>query len=224
MENASSSECRTIVMEYLLHYSYKNSAKALLKDLNQFDDGGILFENNIDWAKVDARKEIHQAIVQGEIDVAFRLLEVHFPVLLQSVYEGKTSGAHFTLHKLRCQEFVEKVKKEGEMKAIAFAQAYLQPSHAVYREITDAVTCLLAYTDYDQNPKTRDITGQGRRDVIANQVNEMILESQQFSPQTIMEKLWRHKTVVRNELNHQIQLELSEHEKEFDMLEKEIAQ
>lgn len=37
MENQSS-ECQTIVMEYLLHYNYKNSAKALLKDLNHLDD------------------------------------------------------------------------------------------------------------------------------------------------------------------------------------------
>lgn len=94
---------------------------------------------------------------------------------MQSVYEGKTSGIHYTLYKLRCQQFVEKLIKEGEMNAIMFAQHYLQPLYPVYRETTDNVTCLLAYLDFNENEKTREITSQVRRDVIADQVNDMIL-------------------------------------------------
>lgn len=31
-------DCRLIVMEYLFHYCYKNSAKALLKEMRNLDD------------------------------------------------------------------------------------------------------------------------------------------------------------------------------------------
>lgn len=33
-------ECRAIVMEYLLHYCYKNSAQALLKEMSNLDNCG----------------------------------------------------------------------------------------------------------------------------------------------------------------------------------------
>lgn len=118
--------------------------------------------------------EIHQAIRQGDIDHAFVLIEEHFPALVQLPYEAKLNGPHYILHKLRCQQFVETLRTSGEMKAIQFAQHYLRPHHPVYRELTDSVTCLIAYENFE-NDITKDITSQARRDKMADQVNEMIL-------------------------------------------------
>lgn len=46
------------------------------------------------------------------------------------------------------------------------------------------------------------------------------VESQQFSPKTTLEKLWRQKTVVQVELDSQIRKEMLTHQKEVDNLEK----
>jgi hypothetical protein len=39
-------DCRAIVMEYLLHYCYKNSAKALLKEMSNLDNCANALQEN----------------------------------------------------------------------------------------------------------------------------------------------------------------------------------
>lgn len=44
--NGHNEECRTIVMEYLLHYCYKNTAKSLLKELRTLDNCAEAIDSN----------------------------------------------------------------------------------------------------------------------------------------------------------------------------------
>lgn len=118
--------------------------------------------------------EIHHAIRQGDIEKAFDLIEHHFPILIKAPYQPKSSGPHYVLYKLRCQQFIETLRSFGEIKAIQFAQHYLRPHHTLYSDLTNSVTCLIAYENLE-NDKTKEITSQSRRDIVADQVNEMIL-------------------------------------------------
>lgn len=83
--------------------------------------------------------------------------------------------SHYILYKLRCQQFIETLRSSGDLQAIQFAQYYLRPCHKLYTELTNSVTTLIAYTDFVENDKTKDLLSQKRRDDIADEVNEMIL-------------------------------------------------
>jgi hypothetical protein len=49
MEGPHAEDCRAIVMEYLLHYCYKNSAKAFLNEMSILDNcqGIFIYANEI---------------------------------------------------------------------------------------------------------------------------------------------------------------------------------
>ncbi|CAO3607884.1 unnamed protein product [Mucor hiemalis] len=245
MENRSK-DCRDIVLEYLFHYCHENTAKALLSEISNLDScteelHSKALQNNCyvdveansnssyEWSSLGARKDINDAIKRGDIGKAFTLIELHFPALIRTFNTINRLGSnekpkplpklHYTLYNLRCQQFIEALRFSGEMEAIQFAQYYLRPCHDIYPDLTNSVTTLIAYEDLESE-NTKDLLSQQRRDDIAEEVNEMILESQQFSPKTTLEKLWRQKTVVQVELDNQMREQLSKNSKEMDNLEK----
>ncbi|CAO3618402.1 unnamed protein product [Mucor fragilis] len=240
MMNDLNTDCKDIIMEYLLHYCYKNTARAMLDEMQQLDecsraikpkvrnaddqamnvsnshdnkhiiDISALDKNNIEWNHIDARRDIHNTIREGDIGRAFTLIEKHFPNLIRTyntinrmeaaLQDNATlPKSHCTIYKLRCQQFVETLRSSGPIEAIQFAKFYFRPCSKIYKELTDDATSLIAYTDLESH----DRSGQRHRDKIADEVNEMILESQHFSPQTALEKLWRQKTAIQVELDNQ---------------------
>lgn len=88
--------------------------------------------------------------------------------------QSKLPKSHYTLYKLRCQQFVEALRTSGEIEAIQFAQYYLRPCHKLYPDLTNSVTTLIAYENLE-NENVKDLLSQQRRDSIADEVNEMIL-------------------------------------------------
>ncbi|OAD05555.1 hypothetical protein MUCCIDRAFT_109424 [Mucor lusitanicus CBS 277.49] len=240
-------------MEYLLHYCYKDTAKALLDEMQHLDecskaiklkvhnaddqavnvpsnhdkkhtvDISMLDKNNIEWNHIDARKDIHNAIREGDIGRAFTLIEKHFPDLMRiyntinrmevALQDRSTlPKSHCTIYKLRCQQFVETLRSSGPIEAIQFAKFYFRPCSKLYKELTDDATSLIAYTDL----ASHDRSSQHHRDRIADEVNEMILESQHFSPQTALEKLWRQKTAIQVELDNQKRQASSQDQQELE--------
>ncbi|KAI8646226.1 CTLH/CRA C-terminal to lish motif domain-containing protein [Parasitella parasitica] len=235
----SSTDCKDIIMEYLLHYCYKDTAKALLGEMKRLDECSkrltvcashqdskpanaansskrkteislLNAKVEIEWSQIDARREIHSAIGQGDINKAFALIEKHFSSLLRTYDtinrtenvindKSKLPKSHYTIYKLRCQQFVETLRTQGAIEAIQFAKMHFRPHPKLYAELTNDVTVLIAYTDVANH----DRSGQHHRDSIADEVNEMILEFQHFSPQTTLEKLWRQKTAIQVELDIQ---------------------
>lgn len=51
--NDYDSDCKSIVMEYLLHYCYKNTAKSLLSEINKLDN----CMNSIEISNTKGKKE-----------------------------------------------------------------------------------------------------------------------------------------------------------------------
>ncbi|KAI8874494.1 hypothetical protein K501DRAFT_328445 [Backusella circina FSU 941] len=216
-------ECHAIVIEYLLHYCYEQSARALLKDIKQLDNCNVasekdylvyqptqlekqkkkthlLDENEIQWDHITARKTIHHAIQLGDISKALKLIEHTFPNIMTAsrIAEGASQRV---LYKLQCQQFIEVLRSEGEVNAIQFAQRYLRPHHRYYAELADSVTCLIAYPKED--PHAIRLLSQERRDTMADEVNQMILEFQHSSARTTLERLYRQKITIETELDNQ---------------------
>ncbi|KAI8967439.1 CTLH/CRA C-terminal to lish motif domain-containing protein [Mycotypha africana] len=236
-------DCQAIITEYLLHYCYKDTAKAMLKDVcslngytksmeveDNIDEVGSRAETTIptvDWKDIDARREILTAIKEGQIDKAFILIEKQFPKLIR-IYttinrnEKLTEETplstlpklHYTLYKLRCQQFIELLRTTDVLEAIQFAQCYLRPCSRIYADLTNSVTPLIAYEDLESNEHTQELLSQQRRDDLADEVNEMLLESQQLPSQTALEKLWRQKSVIQVELDSQTRIECLKNVKE----------
>ncbi|KAI8368038.1 CTLH/CRA C-terminal to lish motif domain-containing protein [Blakeslea trispora] len=210
----SREDCQAIVIEYLLHNCYQQSAKALFKDVQSLSDSTVdttrlkdkrqdyLKEKNIKWNEIDTRKDISYAIQQGDIAKAFSLMETHFPDLIES-YNNYTSDTqstlHSTLYELRCQQFIETLRTQGDIKAVQFAQEHIRPWRKVYPDITNNVLILIAYHDLE-NENTRELLSQERRDKMAEQVNKTILESRHLSSTTSLEKIWRQKITVQEQL------------------------
>ncbi|GAA5804684.1 hypothetical protein HPULCUR_010187 [Helicostylum pulchrum] len=172
--------------------------------------------------KPEDNKDIQTAIQKGEISQAFTLVETHFPQLIKTYdYYNQLQTyqppprSHYILYKLRCQQFIETLRSSGDMEAIAFAQRYLRPCYEYYADYMNNVAVLMAYKDLE-NDTTRDLFGQPRRDTIADEVNEMILESRQ----TALEKLKRQNAIVQIELESQVRQELLKNQKEAEVVEK----
>ncbi|CEP17849.1 hypothetical protein [Parasitella parasitica] len=169
----------------------------------------------------DRRKK--SAIKHGDINTAFALIEKHFPNILRTYNtinrmetsvndKSKLPKSHSTIYKLRCQQFVETLRTQGAIEAIQFAKIHFHSCRKLYPDLTNDTTLLIAYTDI----ASHDRSGQHHREKIADEVNEMILESQHFSPQTSLEKLWRQKTAIQVELDIQKRNELPHNQQEFE--------
>jgi hypothetical protein len=131
----------------------------------------LLDEKDIQWDHISARKSIHHAIQLGDINKAFKLIEHTFPTIITS--STIREGAHRVLYKLRCQQFIEVLRSEGDAEAIQFAQRHLRQSHPHYADLADSVTCLIAYPH--DNAYAIKLLSQDRRIAIADEVNQMIL-------------------------------------------------
>ncbi|KAI7899858.1 CTLH/CRA C-terminal to lish motif domain-containing protein [Cokeromyces recurvatus] len=204
----------------------------IIDNTTSFDVSNLssLEENSIKWDYIKARKDIYESVREGNIDKAFNLIEAHFPNLIRlyntinrieslSSPNKSLPKAHYILYKLRCQQFIETLRTLGDIAAIQFAQTHLRPCNKIYADLTNSVTTLIAYANLE-NDKTRDLLSQERRNLIADEINQVLLESQNFSSQTTLEKLWRQKTVTQVELDNQKRKESSQEQKETENTEK----
>ncbi|KAG0171425.1 hypothetical protein DFQ28_008567 [Apophysomyces sp. BC1034] len=156
--------------------------------------------SNYPWEVLDARKDLHHAILNGDIPRAFGLLDRHFPAIMQNT-------SNETLFKLRCQQFVEIVRSCSELEAIHFAQDYLKPMHAIYPEQTIEVTSLIAYPD-PLNSRARYLLSQERRQQLADEVNRMVLDVCHLATESALERAAKQDALVRTELENSRQQDM----------------
>ncbi|KAI9264280.1 CTLH/CRA C-terminal to lish motif domain-containing protein [Phascolomyces articulosus] len=146
------------------------------------------------WALLDARKDLYDAILSGDIPRAFDVINQHFPTLAMhdpqrvsqqqhnpdsmalenEVQQQNVSHLQRILFKLRCQQFVEIIRSSKEVDAIRFAQTHLRQQHKEFQELTNEVASLIAYPD-PQNSKSGYLLSQERRLQLADEVNNVVL-------------------------------------------------
>ncbi|KAI8369692.1 CTLH/CRA C-terminal to lish motif domain-containing protein [Blakeslea trispora] len=86
-----------LVLEYLRHHGYTQSAKALEKTMP------TPCSQSEDKAQVSYRQKIRHAVMEGDIEEAMVLCETHYPGVLRN--------NPFVLFRLECRNFMEMVKR-----------------------------------------------------------------------------------------------------------------
>ncbi|CAM0138250.1 unnamed protein product [Umbelopsis sp. WA50703] len=98
-----------IVLSYMTHHGFCNSAKTFAKDVAQVrvSTGNAaapdLLENEQDMLQ---RQEIRHAMVAGDVDMAIELCEKHYPSVLDD--------NDMLLFKLECHKFIELMRRNAE--------------------------------------------------------------------------------------------------------------
>ncbi|KAI8345354.1 CTLH/CRA C-terminal to lish motif domain-containing protein [Blakeslea trispora] len=190
-------ECHSIVIEYLIHNCFKNTANALIKERQKLQLCNKTLSLNgdlkkyIQWQLLDARKSLVQAVREGNITIAFELIQQYFPSLMQ----GSIPSSEHILFKMKCQQFIEIIRSScstSELEAIRYAQIHLRPTHPQDKELVKEVTALIAYTD-PYKSQSKYLLAQERREQLASELNHTLLE-------TSIERLTRQYSVIKKEL------------------------
>ncbi|CAO3623006.1 unnamed protein product [Mucor hiemalis] len=213
-----------MVIEYLIHNCFKNTAKALLTETSKLENctsilqttekqkKGLFSDYDAQWTLLDARKSLTDAIERGDILEAFELIKKYFPSF--AAYDVVPNGIpppndpegealHMVLFKLKCQRFVEIIRSStstSSMEALRYAQTHLKAPQDALKEKVNEVTALIAYTDPHQS-RSKHLLSQERRDQLATEVNNVLLAQCNLPVQTSIEKISRQYSVVSEELH-----------------------
>ncbi|KAL6059627.1 Ubiquitinyl hydrolase 1 [Balamuthia mandrillaris] len=107
-------DLRSLILNYLLHHCYADTAKAFVAACNLQKAGKSqqgLHKN------IHERKRVLELVREGQIEEAVAETEKHFPNVLKD-----HPKVRFQLH---CQQFVEFIRQRDTKKALAFAQKEL---------------------------------------------------------------------------------------------------
>ncbi|KAI9493760.1 CTLH/CRA C-terminal to lish motif domain-containing protein [Zychaea mexicana] len=168
------------------------------------------------WALLDARKDLYDAILSGNIPRAFDVIKQHFPTLamhdpqypqqeqrtesMTVDHENQSmSQLQYILFKLRCQQFVEIVRSSDEVEAIRFAQTHLRPNNKEFQDLTNEVASLIAYRD-PHNSKSSHLLSQERRLQLADEVNTVVLSLSNLRNESSFERLYKQNELIESEL------------------------
>ncbi|CAO3622415.1 unnamed protein product [Cunninghamella blakesleeana] len=192
-------------------------------DIDQIDSkvttNGNTLGNENAWNLLDARKELYNAIENGEILKAIDLIEKRFPGLIQKDDHINTNtninnnnnnnndnnnnkqleNASRVLFKLKCQQFIEIVRTKPE-EAVLYARQHLQTNRLDYKEMVDEVFVLIAYEDLSKSGQTH-LLSQDHRRQLADEVNCVVLNYCDMSEYTSIERLQRQYEVLKQELH-----------------------
>ncbi|KAI9019413.1 CTLH/CRA C-terminal to lish motif domain-containing protein [Phycomyces nitens] len=158
-------------------------------------------EDDPSWRLLDARKDIYDSILMGNIDRATQTIRLNFPIMTQ-VTPAAEEPTYFEIlmYKLACQQFVEIVRSGDEIEAITFAQTNLGTQHQSLRDIIDRVSPLIAYPDPAKSTSSYLFNNEHRQG-LADEVNVAVLTLSGLSTETALEKLSKQHKVVNDTLD-----------------------
>jgi len=179
-------DVRLLVLSYLLHHCYVDTAQAFIEACNLQEEGKRL------CIAVQQRKDILNLVQMGKIEEAIGLIHSAFPQLL-----NKNPEVRF---KLLCQRFIELIRQRKKEEALIFAQKEWSPhvspdNTSLSKELQD-VFALIAYEDPETSPINQYLA-EDYKDKIACIVNSAILEHHGLSGEAALEAVLRHLSVLR---------------------------
>mmetsp|Transcript_18268 Transcript_18268/g.25585 ORF Transcript_18268/g.25585 Transcript_18268/m.25585 type:complete len:427 (-) Transcript_18268:292-1572(-) len=199
-------DINNIIRGYLLHYGYADTLAAFEAS------SGISTQGNntrsaaqVEYSTLTTRKEIRQAIMQGHVDHAIKLVSQYPPIL-------KNTSIMFILH---CQQFIE-IVRQGENKtdeAISFAQEVLSKFSGLSPEEEQHLQNVLGLLAYDTPLKSplSYLLEANQREVVADSLNKAILaieqnkgENAHDEVQSGLEKVVRQLLAVQNMLREKV--------------------
>ncbi|ORX58847.1 hypothetical protein DM01DRAFT_1381498 [Hesseltinella vesiculosa] len=203
MDPGVDNQCCDIILEYLIHSCYKDTARAFVQESKKLHSycadppaqGHLVLGHSTDtaWLMVDARK--------GDIPKAFDLIQKRFPGLLEDPGRLDNARASKVMFKLRCQQFIEIIRSSNEVEAIQYARQHLKymSKDKEYQEMVTEVASLIAY-DEPQHSNQAHLLSQDRRRQLADEVNGIVLAYCHLPEQTSVERIQRQFQVVNYEL------------------------
>lgn len=184
-ENAAinDSDVRNIVLSYLVHNCFKETAETFLACTGINHSADYL----VDMHK---RKSIFHFALEGNALKAIELTEQVAPNLLED-----NKDLHFDLLSLH---FVDLIRSRKCTDALEFAQAKLTPFGKInkYVEKLEDFMALLAYEEPEKSPMFHLLSPEYRQNV-ADGLNRAILAHANLPSYSSMERLIQQATVVR---------------------------
>ncbi|KAG4100635.1 SPRY-domain-containing protein [Neocallimastix lanati (nom. inval.)] len=249
INNKSSNGLNELVLQYLVHHGYSETAqtfynnafakndKSIKQDENKMEEcdvigagglSGIAKSNEyFDIESLKNRQRIKEYVMKGDIDSAIDITNRLYPTVL--------ANNDILLFNLRCRKFIEMIRKNEELdmdteietidedamdamdvdddknkalcQRIIETMKYGQELQSIYGqderdEIKDTLTetfSLFAY-EHPNNSILSYLLEPSRREIVANQLNVAILESQGEPSKPAIETLYRQSAVAVREL------------------------
>ncbi|PHZ15705.1 SPRY-domain-containing protein [Rhizopus microsporus ATCC 52813] len=158
-----------LVLSYLIHHGYTKTAFAFVKNTKSISDTDQEDTVTVRGTGMEQRTAIRSAIIRGDIDDAIRLIQQHFPKLLDQGERGKSVQLM-----LKCGKFVEMMREYSSS----------------INQKKDEIFSLLAYHDPYTSPVSH-IMSVSRRDALATEVNAAILAFLQQPEIPALERIYR---------------------------------
>ncbi|KAJ3147370.1 hypothetical protein HDU89_005722 [Geranomyces variabilis] len=151
----------------------------------------------------DARKAVLDLVRAGDVAAAVEQCRAVFG---GDALDGGSDGGEEIRFQCGCQMFVELVRISAP-RAMVFAQQELfaQYTSAEHMATLNDIIGLIAYPDPAASPLASYLA-DARRENLAARLNRRILESQGLASTTMLERLVRQATVVRNMLQEMTEL------------------
>ncbi|KAL0903601.1 hypothetical protein M5K25_027992 [Dendrobium thyrsiflorum] len=191
-ENVSinDNDVRNIVLSYLVHNCFKETAEALLT--------GTGMQQSVNYlSDLDKRKAIFHFASEGDALRAIELTEQLAPKLLE-----QNEDLHFDLLGLH---FVELVCSKKCTEALEFAQAKLTLFGKIQKNVEklEDFMALLAYEEPEKSPMFH-LLGSEYRQSIADNLNRAVLAHANLPSYSSMERLIQQATVIRQYLHQEL--------------------
>ncbi|KAF7092310.1 hypothetical protein CFC21_094807 [Triticum aestivum] len=188
--SVSDNNVRNIVLSYLMHNCFKETAKTFLSS--------TYLHLPVDYTvDVDKRKAILNFVVEGDAVKAIELTTELAPNLLEN-----DTDLHFDLISLH---FIELIRSRKCTEALEFGQKKLTPFGKVskYVEKLEDFMALLAYEEPEKSPMFHLLALEYRQNV-ADSLNRAILAHANLSAYLSLERVIHQSTVVRQYLQQEV--------------------
>ncbi|XP_078435466.1 lisH and RanBPM domains containing protein isoform X2 [Wolffia australiana] len=184
------SDVARIVLSYLVHSCFKETAESFMSC------SGI--KPTVDYlSNMEQRKSIFHFALEGNSLKAVELTEQLVPNFLE-----QNKDLHFDLLSLH---FVELVRCRKYTEALEFAQKALTPFGKIQRYVgkLEDLMALLAYEEPEKSPMFHLLSPEHQQNV-AEKLNQAILAHANLPSHSLMEKLVRQISVVRQCLQQEL--------------------
>nr|CAD1828018.1 unnamed protein product [Ananas comosus var. bracteatus] len=186
----SDADVRNIVLSYLIHNCFKETADAFLTSTGM--------KHPVDYlVDMDKRKSIFHFALEGNALEAIELTQQLAPNLLEA-----NMDLHFDLLSLH---FIDLVRSRKCKEALEFGQKSLTPFGKVQKYVTklEEFIALLAYEEPERSPMFQLLSPEYRQN-IADSLNRAILAHAKLPAYSSLEKLIQQITVVREYLQQEL--------------------
>jgi hypothetical protein len=177
----------SLVVSYLMHYGYSDTATALIKESAL--EGKVISAKEGESMRL--RRKIQEAILDGRIDEAIEQTNYLAP----EVFMSQPS----VLFHLKCQKFIEMIKSGDDEATMIYGRTELSEFDAESEEdkqhLQDVIS-LLAYPRPEISP-LRHLILPSRRQLVADSLNQAILIAQDKPALPALEMLHKQIAVTK---------------------------